>query len=109
EARAFTDDNSVIVGTSLLLPPNEPAGPVFETAFVHTQAEGSVRLPDLSGGDEASGARAISADGTFIAGYGTDESGQRAVVWIDRDPKRLEDLFVEAGGSVPEGWALIEV
>jgi hypothetical protein len=112
EVRDFSLGGAVIVGTATLPAPGGPApGPVphLPTAFVYTSLEGMLRLPDLAGGAEASGAYAITPDGLVIGGFGTDASGQEAVVWIDRAPVRVEDLVLDAGGELPEGWMLLDV
>jgi hypothetical protein len=111
EARDFSVGGAVVVGTANLPQPGPPNGmPVYiESAFVYTTAEGMVRLPDLTGGEDASGAFAITPDARVIGGYGTGAMGREAVVWIDRAPRSLEDVFVEAGGELPEGFILHDV
>lgn len=110
--RAFTPDLSVVVGTSSVPPPSDdPAGPetpLRDTAFVYTEGN-MLRLSDLEGGDEASGAYAVSPDGRLIAGFGTDASGRKAVVWVDRVPVALEELLHRGGDDPPAGWVLHEV
>jgi hypothetical protein len=112
EARDFSDGGSVIVGTSCV--PAVGTGtsgipPLFDTAFVYTQAQGSLHLPDLADGEESSGAFAVSRNGGVIGGFGTDDDGQQAVIWTDGLPVRLEDLLLDAGGELPDGWRLSEV
>jgi len=68
-----------------------------------------VRLPDLAGGEAASGALALSGDGRVIGGFGTDTEGVRAVLWLAGEPRTLEQVVANAGGHVPEGWQLREV
>lgn len=68
-----------------------------------------LRLDDLPGGEEASGAFAVSADGRIIAGFGSDEAGKQAVLWIDRKPITLAAVMHEAGIEVPFGWTLSQV
>jgi uncharacterized membrane protein len=82
---------------------------LFDAAFVYTQAEGMLRLDDLAAGDDASGAYAIDASGRIIAGFGSDATGKQALIWVDRKPVALMQLLVESGGSVPDGWSLLEV
>lgn len=110
-ARAFSADGALVVGTSSI--PASGATPasatLFQTALVYTAAEGTVRLPDLEGGEQASGAYAVSADGRTIAGFGSDERGQQAVLWRERTPRALEDVVLEAGGEIPDGFTLHEV
>lgn len=108
--RDFSADRSVVVGTSEVpvdgqsIPPTDPM--LFDTGFVYTRAEGMLRLRDLPGGPEASGAYAVSASGRMIAGFGTDASGKTATVWLDRVPTTLHDLISARGGVIPEGWTL---
>jgi probable HAF family extracellular repeat protein len=56
-----------------------------------------------------SGAFAVSRDGRVVAGFGTDETGQHAVVWVERVPTRLDDLLLDADGTLPDGIRLLEV
>lgn len=49
-------------------------------------------LTDLAGGGSGSGARAISADGRVITGFGTDANGSVAVRWVDGVPTAIGDL-----------------
>jgi uncharacterized membrane protein len=110
EARDFA--SGVIVGTSHV--PDEGTSswdtpPLFANAFTYTDEQGALRLPDLEGGEASSGAYAISRDGRVVAGFGSDETGQHAVVWMERAPMRLDDLFTEAGGELPEGFRLSDV
>lgn len=112
EARAFSADHGVVVGTALVPvagtgPVNAP--PLFETGFVYTPAEGMLRLPDVAGGDAVSAAYAISADGRVIGGAGTTDAGRRALLWVDRAPVLLTDALHAAGASPPPGWTLLDV
>lgn len=103
---------TIVVGTSSLPPfGNTPSDPpnLRETAFVYTADGGMTRLPDLAGGADASGAFAISEDGRTIFGFGSDERGRQAVVWIEREPRALEDLLLDQGGELPPGFSLGEV
>jgi uncharacterized membrane protein len=109
EARAFSADHSVVVGTSSVPALGMTNGTLYDTAFVYTAAEGTLRLPDLAGGDEASGAYSVSADGRVIGGFGSDADGRRAVLWIDRVPRALDELMHHFGGSPPSGWVLLDV
>jgi len=72
-------------------------------------ATGALRLSNLDFGLTASGAYAISSDGRVIAGFGGDERGQEAVVWVEGTPTRVEHVLLRAGGSLPEGWQLFEI
>ncbi|MDB4985904.1 MAG: extracellular repeat protein family [Myxococcaceae bacterium] len=110
EARAFSADGGVIVGNAQLPAAGAPAySALLNNAIVHTQVEGTVRLSDLAGGDDSARAFAVSADGKIIAGSGTDAGGHTAVVWIDRTPLALSQLFAAAGGTLPAGFKLLEV
>jgi uncharacterized membrane protein len=110
--RAFTANPVTIVGTALVPPVGHTSldsTPLINVGFVVTEGEGVARLADLAGGDENSGAYAIDGSGRVIGGFGTDASGQHAVVWVDRVPQLLTDVIASAGGSVPDGWQLSEV
>lgn len=105
----FSADGTVVVGTASIPTSPPPSSGLYQTAFVYTTSEGMVALPDLDGGERTSAAYAVSKDGRIIAGYGNDERGQQAVLWIDRRPRALEDIVLDAGGCLPEGWSLREV
>jgi uncharacterized membrane protein len=112
EARDFALGGARIVGTSRVPEPGvnpeaEPA--LLDTAFVYSPATGALGLSNLDFGLAATGAYAINGGGRVIAGYGTDDRGQEALVWVDGTPERVEDVLLRAGGSVPEGWQLFEV
>ncbi len=110
ELRALSDDATVRVGTASLPLPRAPlGGTLYPRAFVHTSAEGITLLPDLDGGELAAGAYAVSGDGRLVAGFGSDERGQQAVIWLDRDPRALADVLLEVGVELPEGWSLREL
>lgn len=81
----------------------------MHAAFVHTADNPMRALPDLPGESENAGAYAISDDGAIIGGYGHDREGMHAVVWIDRQPKRLRDLIIGAGGTLPAGYRPFEI
>jgi uncharacterized membrane protein len=112
-AQAYSADGSVAIGTSRVpLPSAEPPlGELvlWETAFVYAAGEGVVRLPDLPGGEQASGAFDISDDGSLIGGFGTDARGKQAVLWIDGTPHLLVELLHAQGLGVPDGYVLREV
>ena len=111
-AWAFSADHSVIVGTSVVpLPCGGPIcpGPLYDTAFVYTAGEGMLGLPDIEGGEEASGAYTVDASGRVIGGFGTTSGGRRAVVWVDRPPRLLHDVVLDQGGRIPYGWVLLEI
>lgn len=101
EARALSADGSVVVGTAA----EWGFEPYRQSGFIY-DAGGIRELPDLLGGDEASGAYAISADGRVIGGFATDAEGRRAAVWVREVPIALEAALVNAGGSLPSGWRL---
>lgn len=54
-------------------------------AFRWTPQSGMIGLGDLPGGNHASSARAVAADGAVVVGHGFDESGQRAFRWTQTD------------------------
>lgn len=113
EARAFSAAGAQVVGTSRVpapdVDPNDPPTELFDTAWSYTQADGTQRLSDLEGGDEASGAYAVSSDGRVIAGFGSDEQGQSAVLWLAGVPTPLAELLQEQGGALPDDFRLREV
>jgi uncharacterized membrane protein len=110
-ARAFSTDPVTIVGTARLPPAGQSSfnAPLLNVGFVVTESEGVMRLEDLAGGDEDSGAYAIDASGRVIGGFGANAAGRRATVWVDRSPRLLADAVASAGGHVPDGWILGEV
>lgn len=112
EARDFALGGARIVGTSRVPEPGvslEAEPGLLDTGFVYSPATGALSLPNLDFGLAATGAYAISGDGRVIAGFGTDDRGQEAVVWVEGAPERVEDILLRAGGSLPEGWQLFEV
>jgi len=113
EARGLTTGGSVIVGSGRLPPvPPETSSDddgLLATAFVYTESGGMLRLPDLPGGDSESGAHAVTEDGRVIGGFGNDDQGARATLWIDGVPVPLEELLIDLGGSLPDGWRLLDV
>jgi uncharacterized membrane protein len=112
EARAFSTNPAVIVGTSRVPAVGQAStggAALFNVGFMATESEGMLRLADLAEGEESSGAYAIDASGRVIGGFGANADGQRAVVWVDRVPRLLSDIVAQAGGSVPAGWILREV
>ena len=70
--RAISADGSVVVGGQ-------------SQAFRWTPVEGITSLGDLSGGDFASNAYGVSADGFFVAGWGSSPSGQQPFRWTNGD------------------------
>lgn len=116
---AFSADPTVLVGTAFVPPPCDspyfpygcPSDPRFDTAFVYTAAEGTLRLPEVANfdGDQESGAQAIDASGRIIGGFGATDAGPRAVVWIDRLPLLVADVVTAFGGTIPDGWILEEI
>jgi hypothetical protein len=110
EARDFAA--GVIVGTSHVPDPGTSpldTPPLSDNAFTYTEARGALRLPDLQGGATSSGAYAIDGDARVIAGFGSDEAGQHAVIWIERMPLLLADVFLDAGGELPSGFELSDI
>ena len=117
EARAFSEAGAVIVGTSQVPAPSSSAAtppefeaPLYDTAFVFTQAEGMTRLSD-PGADAhiASAAYAIDASGRLIGGYATTAKGQTAVLWIDREPHVLSELLQDYECTLADDWSLQDV
>jgi hypothetical protein len=110
EAQDFSAGGALIVGTSSLhaegVDPIGDPGPLFRTAFTYSAAAGVVRLADLAGGEQESGAYAISDDGSVIAGFGSDAEGQHAVVWLAGAAYELRELLADA---LPAGWRPQEV
>jgi len=105
-----TSQPPVVVGTARVPPPGTITGsPRFSTAFTYTGESGTVRLPDLAGGLDESGANAISGDGRLIAGFGTADRGQVAVVWVDGTPIPLETLLRDAGTQQAPDVSLLVV
>lgn len=106
-------DGSVVVGGS-------SSGLSRIEAFRWTQAGGTVGLGDLPGGSFNSGARAVSADGSVVVGYGRSDSGPEAFRWTEaRGMVGLGDLpggsfesygwDVSADGSVVVGWGTTDI
>jgi uncharacterized membrane protein len=113
EAHGLTTGGGVIVGIGRL-PPVAPetssaSDGLLETAFTYSTSEGMLRLPDLVGGDDASGAYAVTEDGRVVGGFGDSGEGPRATLWIDRLARTVEDLLASAGASPPTGWRLLDV
>ncbi len=113
QPRDFSEGGAVVVGTSRVpaagIGAYDPPGPVFETGWFFTASGGSERLSDLEGGSEETGAYAVSSDGRVIAGFGTDDEGKTAVVWLEGVPIVVADVVREQGGALPEGFRLLEV
>lgn len=103
-ANAVTYDGRVVVGTENYSPGGGPA-PVTGTAFRWTEAEGVLRLADLTGGPECARAHDVSADGRIIVGKGDCDASFQvedlglAVRWIDGGPAEPLGSLVEAGQS----------
>jgi probable HAF family extracellular repeat protein len=96
--RDTSADGSVIVGS------NENS-----EAFRWTESDGPITMPP-PGGMNLSSARAISADGTVIAGYIGQEHSEMfwfdAAVWDeDRDWRRIDEILTR-GGIDLTGWDL---
>lgn len=110
EARALTPDHAVVVGTALLPPPGMLSTPLLPTAFAYrASTQVSERLADLPGAEEATSAFDVSADGRVIAGFGTAEDGEHAVVWVDGQPRRLDALAREAGTPLSPDFRLLRI
>ena len=77
DARATSGDGTIVVGSSYS---NNGLG---LEAYWWSEATGMVGLGDLAGGDFASSAIAISADGNWLVGAGTTASGLEAIRWSE--------------------------
>lgn len=109
-AEDISDDGSLLVGRAQLWPSGTtqpPSGPSNFHAVTYRDAWS--RLPDLAGGEEQSGARAVTGDGSVIAGFGTDDGGQQAVLWRAGQPFSVRALLSSAGATIPDGFQLSEV
>ena len=93
EAAAISADGTTIVGT----------GRSYE-AFRWTQPTGMVGLGGLLGGDGSSGARAVSADGSVIAGGAKSALGNEPFIWTQATG--MVGLGNLAGGTYLDASAL---
>ncbi|MBX9792231.1 MAG: hypothetical protein K2Y37_25185 [Pirellulales bacterium] len=93
EGFAISADGSTIVGT----------GRSYE-AFRWTQPTGMVGLGGLPGGDGSSGARAVSADGSVIAGGAKSALGNEPFIWTQATG--MVGLGNLAGGTYLDASAL---
>lgn len=109
EVRALSEDAALVVGSATVpLPHAALGGALHDRAFAY--AAGTMALlPDLEGGELASAAYGVSANGRTIVGFGYDERGQQAVVWLDRQPRALFDVLLELDAELPPGWSLREL
>lgn len=109
----LSDTGEVVVGAASLPLKSQGTsadGSVLEqVAFLSRQGEALSLLSDLEGGPRASGAYAVSADAGVIAGFGTSEAGQLALVWLNGEPRALEQLAREAEVELPEDFRLLDV
>lgn len=75
-------------------------------AFKWTEQTGMVSLGDLGAGDrDGSFPRAISADGSLIAGQGDENASVYAVIWDSAGMHKLTDYLNERGFDTT-GWYL---
>jgi len=102
DAMAVNDNGSVIVGVSSSVNGNE--------AFIWRSATGMVGMGDLNGGSFASQANGISGDGETVVGFGTTGLGvfdTQAFIWTQASGmRRLRDVLIEQGASIPADVAL---
>lgn len=105
EATGVSQDGSVLVGSS--------DSALGVQAFAWTSGGGMVGLGDLAGGPFESVARAASADGGVIVGYGTtgvemDANVHEAFIWdAAHGMRNLQDLL-DSLGVKSDGWRLSE-
>jgi probable HAF family extracellular repeat protein len=104
-------DGSTVVGYVDLY-----VDPVEREAFAWTREGGMMGLGDLPGGRFNSEARAVSADGETVVGWGHESDRHQAFIWTREGgmtgmgdlPGGLvesEALGVSANGSVAVGWS----
>lgn len=107
-AAAVSADGSTVVGNNILPPPPGSIHSQLE-AFRWTQATGIRGLGDLPGGLTQSNAVDVSADGSVVVGYGTDENLAVRAFWWREDigMVNLQDLLVALGANL-DGWHLTE-
>jgi len=66
-----------------------------------------VGLGDLAGGNFASGATGVSADGSVVVGVGSSASGLEAFIWDATNGMRsLEDVLTNVYSLNLTGWTL---
>jgi probable HAF family extracellular repeat protein len=103
DAFGTNGDGSIVVGQNCL-PPD--VGPIDQSAWIWTAAEGVVCLPVPGRRLSAEGlATSTSDDGRVIGGGHGEGLDSEAVLWIDRQPTYLKD-YLRAHG-VPrafDGW-----
>ena len=93
---AMTPDGKFIVGGSTSSSTSESGS----EAFSWSDGSGMSPRGDLSGGFFFSGARALSADGTVIGGWGNDATGGRAIRWVNGVPLALPNLGAAPNANV---------
>ncbi|MBK8270786.1 MAG: PEP-CTERM sorting domain-containing protein [Planctomycetes bacterium] len=103
-AAAASYDGSIIVGGSSAYDysTDQSQGQAFRWS------DGAmIGLGDLPGGDFASSATAVSADGSIIVGQGTASTGEVAFIWDQSHGMRdLRELLVGDFGLDLTGWTL---
>jgi uncharacterized membrane protein len=109
----FSGAGEVVVGAASVpakVQGTSADGSVLEqVAFASYAGRALSPLADLEGGARASGAYAISQETGVIAGFGTSEAGQRAVVWLYGEPRALDQLAREADVALPANFRLLDV
>jgi uncharacterized membrane protein len=104
-AYAFNPDGFVVGWANTPEPgATSPSPPLVDRAFLYRPDGECIGLPDLTGGETASRAFAISTDARIIAGVGNDATGAVATVWIDGVVLSLERLVREYEGAWPSGF-----
>ena len=80
-------------------------------AFRWTAVDGMVGIGDLPGGDFASSANGVSADGSVVVGVGASTNGKEAFVWTrSGGMKSLARLLVGAGIDLTSaGWSRLNI
>jgi probable HAF family extracellular repeat protein len=97
-ARGISADGNIIVGYGSSAASTATCG-MCQEAFKWTAQTGIVPLGDLPGGNLASAANAISADGRVIVGTGTSAVGSAPVIWDDTGIHNLGYLPGGASGT----------
>jgi len=104
-ANGVSADGSVVVGYSAAM-----VGMASEEreAFRWTEGGGMHGLGDLPGGGlyTYSGARAVSADGSIVVGYGDSDVGWEAVVWDATHGMRTVQEVLDLWGVDIGSWQL---
>lgn len=114
EAYGISNDGSVVVGRDATSQETRGRGRNKSTvniydAFRWTESAGMEHLGDLPGGNYYSEARAVSADGSVIAGLSDSSDGTEAFIWdATNEMRSLQDVLASDFGLADElaGWQL---